>query len=116
MKSFFVIVFWLFSLFSLNEETSQSINQILKASDFSSSIQRSNFSFLFAIKSEITLSSVSLKTVRRFDTFLYFKFFIQKFHINNLKSNFLILFSKHSIIYLTKQLIGLPIYLCKLTI
>ncbi len=116
MKSFFVIVFWFFSLFSLNEENSQSINQILKVSDFSSSIQRSNFSFLFAIKSEITFTSVSLKTVRRFNTALYFKFFIQKFHINNLKSNFLILFSKHSIIYLTKQLIGLPIYLCKLTI
>ena len=116
MKSFFVIVFWFFSLFSLNEENSQSINQILKVSDFSSSIQKNNYSFLFAIKSEVSLTNVSLKPGRRISNVLNFQFYIQKFKLYIFK---LILFNytnKNSIIYLTKQLIGIPIYLCKLTI
>lgn len=116
MKSFFIFVFWFFSLISFGGEESQYINQILKVSDDYSSIQKNNYSFLFAIKSEVSFTNVSLNPGRRISNVLNFQFYIQKFKLYNFK---LILFNytnKNSIIYLTKQLIGIPIYLCKLTI
>ena len=116
MKFFFCLIFWMFSLFSNINENVENIDELIKNNCTPLSIKRNDATLVFAIKSEITLSSISTKTVRRCSSFVKNKLF---FNAN-------ILFNRHidyysnilinlNIIYL-KHIIGIPIFLCKLII
>jgi len=106
----------MFSIFSNRSENVESIYKLIKNNVKPFSIKRNDATLVFAIKSEITLSSISTKTVRRCNSFVKNKLF---FSVNvlsnkniNYPNNILI---NLNIIYL-KHIIGIPIFLCKLTI
>jgi hypothetical protein len=108
----------MFSIFSNRSENVESIYKLIKNNVNPLSIKRNDATLVFAIKSEITLSSISIKTVRRCNSFVKNKLFFTidflynrciNFHNNiNLNLNLNIIYLKH--------VIGIPIFLCKLTI
>lgn len=106
----------MFSIFSSNQEELKSINNIIKDNLVPLSIQRNDITLYFAIKSEISLSNISTKTVRRLNSLFKIKIlgFIN-ISQNNKKNIFNIKYIK-STFYSTKYIIGIPIFLCKLII
>ena len=116
MKFFFCLIFGMFSIFSNRSENVESIYKLIKNNVNPLSIKRNDATLVFAIKSEITLSSISTKTVRRCSSFVKNKlFFTVDFLYNkyiNYHNNIII---NLNIIYL-KHVIGIPIFLCKLII
>ncbi len=116
MKFFFCLIFWIFSIFSNSNESVNSINELIKNNVNPLSIKRNDATLVFAIKSEITLSSISTKTVRRCSSFVKNKLFFTVNILCNKKINYTNnIFINLNIIYL-KQIIGIPIFLCKLII
>ena len=116
MKFFFCLIFWMFSIFSNSNESVNSINELIKNNVNPLSIKRNDATLVFAIKSEITLSSISTKTVRRCSSFVKNKLFFTVNILCNKKINYTNnIFINLNIIYL-KQIIGIPIFLCKLII
>jgi hypothetical protein len=116
MKSSIVILLWFSSLLCTDRDTVRFFKPIFKFSDISPSIQSSGYLDVFAVVPKIIFFCVSLKIDRRFNAAPNFKFFIRNHYINNLITNSSNLFFNYSIIYLTKELIGLEIFLCKLII
>jgi hypothetical protein len=106
----------MFSIFSNSNESVNSINELIKNNVNPLSIKRNDETLVFAIKSEITLSSISTKTVRRCSSFVKNKLFFAINILCNKKINYTNnIFINLNIIYL-KQIIGIPIFLCKLII
>jgi len=106
----------MFSIFSNSNESVNSINELIKNNVNPLSIKRNDATLVFAIKSEITLSSISTKTVRRCSSFVKNKLFFTVNILCNKKINYTNnIFINLNIIYL-KQIIGIPIFLCKLII
>jgi hypothetical protein len=106
----------MFSIFSNRSENVESIYKLIKNNVKPLSIKRNDATLVFAIKSEITLSSISTKTVRRCSSFVKNKLFFAVNILCNKKINYTNnIFINLNIIYL-KQIIGIPIFLCKLII
>ena len=116
MKFFFCLIFWMFSILSNSNESVNSINELIKNNVNPLSIKRNDATLVFAIKSEITLSSISTKTVRRCSSFVKNKLFFTVNILCNKKINYTNnIFINLNIINL-KHIIGIPIFLCKLII
>ena len=116
MKFFFCLIFGMFSIFSNRSENVESIYKLIKNNVNPLSIKRNDATLVFAIKSEITLSSISTKTVRRCSSFVKNKLFFSVNVLSNKKINYTNnIFINLNIINL-KHIIGIPIFLCKLTI
>jgi hypothetical protein len=106
----------MFSIFSNRSENVESIYKLIKNNVNPLSIKKNDATLVFAIKSEITLSSISTKTVRRCSSFVKNKLFFSVNILCNKKINYTNnIFINLNIIYL-KQIIGIPIFLCKLII
>jgi hypothetical protein len=106
----------MFSIFSNRSENVESIYKLIKNNVNPLSIKRNDATLVFAIKSEITLSSISTKTVRRCSSFVKNKLFFSVNILFNKKINYTNnIFINLNNIYL-KQIIGIPIFLCKLII
>jgi hypothetical protein len=106
----------MFSIFSNRSENVESIYKLIKNNVNPLSIKKNDATLVFAIKSEITLSSISTKTVRRCSSFVKNKLFFAVNILCNKKINYSNnIFINLNIIYL-KQIIGIPIFLCKLII
>ena len=116
MKFFFCLIFGMFSIFSNRSENVESIYKLIKNNVKPLSIKRNDATLVFAIKSEITLTSISTKTVRRCSSFVKNKLFFAVNILCNKKINYTNnIFINLNIIYL-KQIIGIPVFLCKLII
>ena len=114
MKFFFCLIFGMFSIFSNRSENVESIYKLIKNNVNPLSIKRNDATLVFAIKSEITLSSISTKTVRRCSSFVKNKLFFTVNILCNKKINYTNnIFINLNIINL-KHIIGIPIFLCKL--
>jgi hypothetical protein len=106
----------MFSILSNSNESVNSINELIKNNVNPLSIKRNDATLVFAIKSEITLSSISTKTVRRCSSFVKNKLFFTVNILCNKKINYTNnIFINLNIINL-KHIIGIPIFLCKLII
>ena len=93
-----------------------SIYKLIKNNVNPLSIKRNDATLVFAIKSEITLSNISTKTVRRCSSFVKNKLFFTVNILCNKKINYTNnIFINLNIINL-KHIIGIPIFLCKLII
>jgi len=116
MKFLFCLIFGMFSIFSNRSENVESIYKLIKNNVNPLSIKRNDATLVFAIKSEITLSSISTKTVRRCSSFVKNKILFAVNILCNKKINYTNnIFINLNIIYL-KHIIGIPIFLCKLII
>ena len=116
MKFFFCLIFGMFSIFSNRSENVEIIYKLIKNNVNPLSIKRNDATLVFAIKSEITLSSISTKTVRRCSSFVKNKLFFSVNVLSNKNINYTNnIFINLNNIYL-KQIIGIPIFLCKLII